>query len=329
MAVHDSSKVGAWVRFPSPAFNSTFMSSIISALLVVFFFIFLGWLGVRIRLFKKEESRTLNNFVYYLAFPALLFVNLYKTDWRVIANRNFIVVNGLVVILGFLAAYLFCFFRKYPTRKRIIVATAVVLGNTAYLGIPLNTFLFGQPGLVFASLVASWQILLILVMAIFLFHLREANFWRSIAVSLADTSKTPLILAVLLGLLAAYFHLPLPKPAHLFVETLGQATLAAALLALGIFLYGLDWRREIKASLGLSLATLIFLPLLALGLLKIWPLDNPWRAVTIIQAAAPLAVLNFVLAQKFRVEEKLIASAAFISTVLSFFSYLFWIWMMA
>lgn len=302
------------------------MFSIISSLIVVFLFIFLGWLGVRIRLFKKEEARTLNNFVYYLAFPALLFVNLYKTDWQMIANRNFIVVNGLVVILGFLLVYLFCFFRKYPARRRIMVATAVVLGNTAYLGIPLNTFLFGQPGLIFASLVASWQILLILLMAIFLFHLREANFWRSVVVSLADTSKTPLIVAVVLGLIAAYFHLPLPKPVHLFVETLGQATLAAALLALGIFLYGQDWRQEIKASLALSFATLILLPLLVLGLLQLWPLDNPLRAVTIIQAAAPLAALNFVLAQKFRVEEKLIASATFISTALSFFTYLFWIW---
>lgn len=301
------------------------MLTLFSSLIVVFFFIFLGWLGVKINLFRKAEARTFNNFVYYFTFPALLFSALYKTDWHLFANRNFLLVNTLVALLGFLLAYFWGVLRHYPAKKRLMVAIAAVLGNTAYLGIPLNTLLFGQEGLIFASLVASWQVLLLLVLALYLFNRQQVSRRHSFLISLKDTLKTPLIVAVVLGLLASYFHLSLPAVVSKIIETLGQATLATALLALGIFLYAQKWRSGLSLSLGLSFYTLVLLPALALFLIWLWPLIPDARAVTVIQAAAPLAVLNFTLAQKFQAEEEAVAKATLVSTVLSFFSYIFWI----
>lgn len=301
------------------------MFFLLSSLVSVFFFIFLGWLGVKIGLLKKAEARTLNNFVYYFTFPALLFVNIYQTDWRLFSDRNFLIVNTLVVLLGFLLGYLWWLLRKCPAKKRLMLATAMVLGNTAYLGIPLNTLLFGQKGLVFASLVASWQILILLLFSLYFLNKEQASRRHSFFNALKETLKTPLIMAVILGLFAAYFHLSLPGAVHKIIETLGQATLATALIALGIFLFGNPWRENLKDSLVISFFTLLILPVLALVLIKIWPLSHEISAVTILQAAAPVAVLNFTLAQKFQIEEKLVASATFVSTVLSFFTYIFWI----
>lgn len=300
------------------------MTLLLNSLVVVFSFIFLGWLGARFGIFKINESRTLNNLVYYFTFPALLFSNLRKTDWQIIANRNFIIINTAIVALGFLVAYLWGHWRKYPAKKRILVATAVVLGNTAYLGIPLNEQLLGQTGLIFASLIASWQVLLLLIISLYLLQRQEKSH-PSFLATVGNTIKTPLILAVILGLVFAFFRFPVPATLDKIISMVGQTTTVIALIALGIFLRDIKWREQISTSIGLAIATLLILPAVALLFTNILPLDNTIRAITILQIAAPVAALNFTIAQKFQTEEKLIAGAILVSTVLSFFTYGFWI----
>ncbi|KKP36721.1 MAG: auxin efflux carrier [Candidatus Peregrinibacteria bacterium GW2011_GWF2_33_10] len=188
---------------------------------------------------------------------------------------------------------------------------AGIYGNVAYMGISMTEFLYGKDGVGYASIIVG----------IFLLEY-FADAERSVKDILKNMSKNPIIIAVLLGILFSALKVSLPKFADDFLSMVSKSAGPIALFAIGMFFAN----RKIISSkcqiFVLCLANLILLPIItyACGLIFGLSLTLTSFKVSLLQTAMPLAATNFVLAQKYKIDEEVVANSIIYSTIISLFT---------
>ncbi|HLT39649.1 MAG TPA: AEC family transporter, partial [Enhygromyxa sp.] len=119
-----------------------------------------GVLFGRLGLIRQPDSAiaTLNRFCLYLAFPALIFANVYTARLSLAAAPGFVaasLVPSLVLLAGIALIT-----RRVEPDARAALGIGSMLGNIAYLGIPLSAGLLGSQVIGLASMSAALHIVL-------------------------------------------------------------------------------------------------------------------------------------------------------------------------
>lgn len=298
---------------------------ILTIVLPLFLVMGLGALGVWTKVFKSEDSHIFSRYDYYVGFPILIFYSLSHTDFQKITNLPFLatnVINLLIMVaLVLVGAYVFRLKRKLIG----IAVIAAVYGNVAYMGIPLNELLFGQEGIGYASIVVGVVSIFALSVGIFLleFYTRAKPNLRNIFL---DIVKNPLVVAILLGVVASGFHVNFPLPLDSFFNIVSKSASPIALFAIGMFLVG---KRHVftqhKLYIILGVLNLLLLPLITYVVGRLFGLTGVPFEVSVLQAAMPLAATNFILAEKYKIGEDIVATAIIVSTLASIITLSAWI----
>lgn len=289
---------------------------IISILIPIFLVMGLGALSVFFKIFSVSDSYIFSRYDFYIGFPILIFYSLLHTDFGKIGNGAFLAANvfnlASIVILVLLFSYLF----KVKRKLIGMLLLAGIFGNIAYMGIPLNEMLFGKEGAGYASAVVG--IVSIFCFSIGIFFLEFFSSAR-VAVSMLAKNliKNPIIIGTVLGMAASALSLQFPAPLENFLSFVSKSASPIALFAVGMFLAQKFVVAEKGIIIALCFLNLIALPLMTLGIGQIFGLSGTSLKVSFLQAAMPLAVTNFVIAQKYKLYENAIASAIVISTILS------------
>lgn len=185
---------------------------------------------------------------------------------------------------------------------------ALAFSNAGNMGLPLCLFAFGEPGLALAIIYFSITAIL--------------NFTVGVGLASGTMSplallRTPIIWAVAISIAVIFTETRLPLWATRTIDIVGQVTIPLMLLTLGVSLARLGLR-----SLGRS--TLLALLRLALGfaagITVAWAfdLDRVAAGVLIIETSMPVAVFNYLFAQRYSREPEDVAGMVLISTVISF-----------
>ncbi|MBI2644823.1 AEC family transporter [Candidatus Uhrbacteria bacterium] len=132
-----------------------------------------------------------------------------------------------------------------------------------------------------------------------------------------NTIKSPIIIAVFAGGIASALSVSFPAPIENFLSLVSKSASPIALFAVGMFMAG----KRISSAKGkiftLCLLNLLALPIITYGIGWIFGLTGVPLKVSFLEAAMPLAVTNFVIAQKYKLYEDVVASAIVISTIVS------------
>src|SRR5207237_4891359 len=130
------------------------------------------------------------------------------------------------------------------------------------------------------------------------------------------TALNPVVVAIVLGAVAAAAAIPIPAPLDRFLGFLGSAAGPTALFAVGgaLAIQRID-RKAAAVAAGITAGKLIAYPLvawcvLALGL----RLESFWVQVAVLLASLPSAGSNYVLAQRYAAEEDRVSAAIVLST---------------
>lgn len=185
---------------------------------------------------------------------------------------------------------------------------ATMFANAGNMGLPVCLFAFGPPGLALAIAVFT-------VSAI-----GQFTFGALIAsgeVSLRRLVRTPVIYAVAIALA---FMMTETKPPVWFANTIGLIgglTIPLMLLALGVSLA----RLKIKSfgrSLALSLLRLGGGLVIGIMVAELLGMSGPARGVIILQSAMPVAVFNYLFAQRYNREAEEVAGMVVLSSLIAF-----------
>lgn len=182
--------------------------------------------------------------------------------------------------------------------------------NTGNMGLSLNLLAFGEPGLALA-------IVYFTVCTLF-------QFTVGVAINSGSTSIKPFLrMPVLYALAAAVGFLAsgVEPPAWLMNTTkiLGSMAVPVMLVTLGVSL----GRLRVAALPRAVLLSLLRVGLgfgVGVGLAHAFGLDGTARGTLILQCAMPVAVFNYLFAQRYKTSPEEVAGLVVVSTLLSFLS---------
>ena len=268
--------------------------------------VMLGALLGALRLFAEPEQAiaTLNRVCLYVAFPALIFANVYEAELELADAPGFVLASLVpsLVLLGVVAVST----RKLDGDARGALGIGSMLGNIAYLGIPLSAALIGPQVVGLASVSAALHIVLSVPLGTYVLVRwgRRGSLATSQRSPLAAVVRQPLVWAPILALLARLVPAAVVTPTIGPAKWIGASASPVALLMIGLYLH--THRRELSAvrwaDAGLIMAKLLVLPALAYACvlvgLRLGQLELDAAKVVVVQAAMPTAITAFALAQE-------------------------------
>jgi malate permease and related proteins len=261
------------------------------------------------------DARQLSRTMLYFFTPALIFGSAYRTT----LSREYISIAAFALaITGLMGVVTWVMIRvmRYDRVTASGFALGVLFTNAGNYGLPLILFAYGQDGLVRAALYFTVSAILCQTLAIFI----AARGRASARDALANVMKMPMVYAVTAGLLFNLAGVSVPDPLMKAVDLASGAAVPVMLVILGIELARATVESD-RGTIGLAtFAKLVLTTVVAFPLAALMGLDGVSRAVCIIEASMPTAVMASIVAVEFDARPKLVTGVVFSSTVLSIVS---------
>ena len=216
-----------------------------------------------------------------------------------------LIMGGALLMFGS-GILAFALARAAGWAPRSIIPTAM-FSNWANLGIPLYVSALGDQAL-------DGGVMLVVAGNILCFTI--GTYIYSGKLSGVEVLKTPIIIAVILGLSINVVGLPVPEFVDEPVNMLGQVAIPLMLFSLGV--------RLTKVSLNdnvVGTAVAIFCPVVGVGLAllitRFLPLSELHANILILFGVLPPAIINFMLAEQYDSDPEKVASIVIIGNLLS------------
>ncbi|RKP51902.1 AEC family transporter [Pararobbsia silviterrae] len=297
------------------------MSALFSIVLPIFALIFAGWGMRRSGISGPTATRELNRFVVFLALPALLF--------RIVANAHMhdLWQPGFIAAFGLGSLAIFAITLVWQCRRGAHLADASIDGlnsayaNTGFIGFPLCAAAFGHTSLGPATVATILTVCVLFGLALALVEIAlqpQASIARAIGRVTWSLAKNPLLLAPVLGAVAAACGVVMPEGIERFLNLLADAASPCALVALGLFVAEKRGRPDWSVLTPLVVLKLVVQPavtwLLAAYVFRITP---GLTAIAVLQSALPTGTGAFMLAEYYGRSSDTTANNVLISTIVS------------
>jgi len=292
------------------------MVEIITITLPIFVIIAAGWILKRFNVVKHSWIKVLNDFVYFVALPALIIEGFSSITW----DSNLVYLVGVnTIYITAISLILFVLFSLLPITPKIKATLFLmgIVGNTVYMGFPI---IASFTKLDINSIAPIPTLYLIYSMLIGLLVIK---FWvnkkKKISIYVYDLVKNPLFLSVIAGvLISLFFNIDEIPSISTPLKMVALTASPLALFTLGAFLNEKFTPKYLGYAVALSIFKIIVFPLTAIVALINFNLSNENLSISVIGASMPIAVTVFILTEKYNLDSKLAASGIVISTITSF-----------
>ena len=293
------------------------MNPTVAALIPVFALIALGFL-LKAMVFRSEHFwEPIEKITYYVLLPALLVLSMAqaRVSGPVVVPLAAVLAAVMVATFAFLAIVIRPLLRLDGPAFSAI-AQGSVRFNT-FAGLAAAAALYGKPGTALLALVLAMLIPLSNILSVIALtrHAAEgAPSWRGTLIELATN---PLIIASAIGLALSVTNTALPPFLLSVLDSLGRASLALGLLAVGAAL-----RLGSLASGGIALTVstllkLIVSPVLAWLGCHALNLDPLATAIAVLFAALPPAPSAYILTRRLGGDHALMANIITVHTIIA------------
>jgi predicted permease len=192
----------------------------------------------------------------------------------------------------------------------------MIFGNTIFLGYPLSNALFGQIGMLYASIYIAVQNIFQWTLGVYIYK-RE-----KFSLSTLKRLINPGLIAICIGLSMFFLKIKTPALLSRVISGVGAISVPLALIVIGATLDGYKLKEIIrdKGVLFVAVVKAIAFPAVFLTVLYFMPIDNTLKAILTIQAAAPVQASGAVFAKNFGGDSGTIARCVALSTAICAFS---------
>ena len=301
---------------------------LLSLVLPIFSVILLGFLLKKTRVFDEAFVQVLNQLVYRILLPVLVFWEISRASFRTSFNPRLVVVT--YVAMGLLWLSIFAAGWIFRLRPALVgsLNQGSFRGNLAYIGLALVFNVYGSPGLGKAGVLAGFMIPFMNFFSILALKgarsfLPSRKDWSRLAVSIF---LNPLMLASFAGLLFSFFSLQLPLLVAGSLRLIASLSLPLALISLGGSLSFRTIRGKQGPVLLAVMLKLLVLPFLGHFLLRGWGILGLDYRITILLLACPTAVVTYVMAVELGGDPDLSAAIVMLSTLVSMITLPVWVW---
>lgn len=274
--------------------------------------------GYLFKIFFKDNSKELVEFIIYFSLPAIVFAKIYPLELTY-ETLELIFMFNTIILGNLLLAY---FVGKLLKLDKKVLATFMIVatfGNTSFIGLSYIDTFYGQDYVVYAliyDLFGSFLLLVSLGMIIINWGSGQHVNFRGIAKSVIFF---PPIIMFFLTVFAKNFEMP-----QFFMntmETIGATLVPIAMIAIGMKLELKNIFYKLNVVTTAIVIKMFVVPVIVLIAFSIfYNLDDTWSKTTILEAAMPPMTMAVVLAIKGGLDERLAINALVIGVLLSLLS---------
>ena len=254
-----------------------------------------------------------NQLALFILMPALIFQSLLPVDFtreEPLRITAFAFLLALVMLaIGYAIARLARLDRS-ATSAFLLTAAFPNLGN---YGLPVVLLAFGQAGLAIGTLLLAVQSVYSLTLAVLIASSSNA----SIASSLRQVLRQPIVYAVAAALVCNLAHLQLPAFLLSALALPAQAAIPVMLVVLGMNFAGTSRIEEPKLVALAVITRLVIGTAVGWLLVDMLGIEGVARGVLIVGSAMPTAVFTILTATQFDARPRFVSNVVVASTLAS------------
>lgn len=301
----------------------------LNATIPIFLMMVLGVFFRKTGLLKENMINGLNQFVFKVTLPVLLFGDLTKQDFAQAWNGKFVAFCFVVTLLSISLVTLMSMALKDKSQRGEFIQGAY-RSSAAILGIAFITNIYGNSGMAPLMIIGSVPLYNVMAVIVLSFTKPGQNGMSPALIkkTLKGIITNPIILGILSGALWSALRLPMPTILSKTVSSLGGLTTPLGLMAMGA---AFNWS-EAKSGMGLAFAAsfmkLIGLCTLFLPVAVLLGFREAELIAILVMLGSSTTVSSYVMARNMGHSGVLSSSIVAITTLGSAFSLTFWLYVL-
>lgn len=282
--------------------------------------------GYLFKIFIKDNSKELVDFVIYFSLPAMVFIKIYPLtlDLKII---NLVCMFNTIIIANLLLAYAIGKFFKLE--KKILATFMVVatFGNTSFIGFSYIDAFYGQDYVVYALIYDLFgSFLLVVSLGVFIINWGNGQTMRMKTIFKSVIIFPPIVMFFITIICKL---VPVPNFVMNTAQTIGSTLVPLAMIAIGMKLEMKNIFYKFKITTLALFLKMIFMPIIVMILFSIfYTLEDTWSKVTILEVAMPPMTTAVILAikggldERFAINTLVIGVISSLATVTGFYLFL-------
>ncbi|MDD4797464.1 MAG: AEC family transporter [Eubacteriales bacterium] len=294
------------------------MAAALNQVLILILIIVVGFVAARVKIIDAATRARLSELLLLVCTPMQVLL-AFQMDY---SQQLAVQMAQLAVIgvAGFGASAVIGYFlwRKKPEARRKVLWLSAMLSNCGFMGIPVFKGVFGDVGVVYASIFVLVFTVYTWTLGVAIMGVKGAT-WKNIVLQ-------PALIACVAGVVLFLTQWRLPGQINAVLQSVGDMTTPLAMIIIGsliaeIELKGILSDKDIPLSIGLRL---LVLPALMWAALSFFDLPRDVVKASVLIMGMPIATNTVLFATRYDCEPHFAGTLVVGSTLFSMLTLAFW-----
>ena len=280
---------------------------------MLFLTMLIGYIFGKKGLADDNGKSLLTDLVLFVTLPASILKSFQiEINHQILIACMTIAIAGVVIQIGSYVLGMLLYNHYGESRKKVL-QYATICSNAGILGNPIAEGIFGQMGMMYASIYVIPQ--RIFMWSVGLTYFTEAPDKKTLCKKVATH---PCILSVLIGFLLMVTQIRLPEVLNVTIKTVAGANTFLAMALVGLILSKVKLTELVERdTIYYAFIRLVFVPLLVYIGCRLASVDDMVTGVSVVLAAMPAASVTAVMASKYKKDEAFATKCVVFTTLLS------------
>ena len=272
-----------------------------------------GFLMRKTGIITPEGKKCLTDIILYAILPCNI-IKAFSREMEAGFWSTFFMVLLMAVlaqVVSFLLSRLL--YRRFDAGEKCVYQYATVCSNSGFMGNPLAEGVFGETGLLYASIFLIPQRIVMWTAGVSSFQKTESG-----KTAYRKILTHPCMVATYIGMVIMVFQIPLPGVLGDTILAFSNCCTAMTMVYIGTILTDVDFRELFgKHQIFFAAIRLALIPALVYGICRLTGMDALITGVSTLLSATPAGSTTSLLAAKYGADEKAAARCVVFTTALS------------
>ena len=234
---------------------------LMNQIIQLFIMIFMGFIIVKAKLLKAEDSKILSVIVLYLIIPCVI-INAFQVDYTPQTVKGLLIaLAGSVMTQVILLIVVSILGRVFHLNE--VEVASIYYSNSGNLIVPIVTFILGKEWVLYGCVFMSVQLVFIWTHCKKIISRESTYDWRNIVLNIN-------MISIAIGIVLFLTRIHLPAIINNTLSAVGSMIGPASMIVTGMLFAGMDFKQIFanKRVYFVSFFRLIIVPVIALFLIK-------------------------------------------------------------
>lgn len=299
--------------------------------LPVFLVMVIGWVFCQRGMLNENFVSASNQFNFKVTLPFMVFRDIAAVDIRAVFDLEYVLFCAVATSVCFWAVWggAKLFLKDKSLRGAFVQAS--FRSSAAVMGLAFIENIYGQSAMGPLMIIGAVPLYNIYSVIVLTFEADTPDAERDTAKireAFVNIVKNPIIIAIALGLFAAYFRIALPTAVQATVDSVAKMATPLALVAMGAGFEGRKALAKMKPTLWAALIKLVVQAAVFLPVAAALGFTGEKMIAIVIMLAAPATPSCYIMAKNMNNDGTLTASIVVATTLLAAFTLTGWIFLL-